>query len=304
MMKKIPGWAAAGLVLALVQGCATGPQAHPADPLEPMNRAVFSFNDKVDQAVVKPVATAYQNVVPALVRRGVGNVFSNISDLWSTVNNLLQAKPEAASDSFFRFTTNTLWGVGGIFDVASDLGIPQHRENFGRTLGHWGVASGPYLVLPLFGPSSVRDTAGRLVDMQGNLVTRTDNMSARNSMMFLNAVDTRANLLSAGNFLEAAALDKYSFARDVYLQRQQRSSNAAPAPAEEERYDLPEDASGAKDGAAPGPAAPAPELAKPAPAAPEPAAPASAPEPAKPAPAAPELLAPAPEPAASEPGVK
>ena len=277
-IKKISGWAAAGLVLALVQGCATGPQAHPADPLEPMNRAVFNFNDKVDKAVVKPVATAYQNVVPALVRRGVGNVFSNISDLWSTVNNLLQAKPEAASNSFFRFTTNTLWGVGGIFDIATDMGIPQHPENFGRTLGHWGVASGPYLVLPLFGPSSVRDTAGRLVDMQGNLITRTEDMSARNSLMFLNAVDTRANLLGAGDVLEAAALDKYSFARDVYLQRQRRASSATPASAAEERYDLPEDASGAQDSAAPGPAAPAP--------------------------AASEPVAPVSEPAASEPAVK
>lgn len=243
MMKKIPALAATALVLALMQGCATGPNANPADPLEPMNRAVFGFNDKVDQAVVKPAATLYQNVTPALVRQGVSNVFANISDFWSTVNNILQAKPEAATDSFFRFTTNTLWGLGGIFDIATDMGIPKHRENFGRTLGHWGVAPGPYLVLPLFGPSSVRDTAGRLVDMPGDLVSSSKNISARNSLMFVRAVDTRANLLSAGDFLEAAALDKYSFARDVYLQRQRRPGGDTPAPAvQEERYDLPEDA--------------------------------------------------------------
>lgn len=243
MMKKMSGLAAAALVLALLQGCATGPNAHPDDPLEPMNRAVFGFNDKVDKAVVKPAATLYQNVTPKLVRQGVSNVFANISDLWSTVNNVLQAKPEAATDSFFRFTTNSLWGLGGIFDIATDMGIPRHSENFGRTLGHWGVASGPYLVLPLFGPSSVRDTAGRLVDMQGNLVSRSENVSGRNSLMFLRAVDTRASLLSAGDFLEAAALDKYSFARDVYLQRERRPGDGTPAPAvQEERYDLPEDA--------------------------------------------------------------
>lgn len=271
MMKKIACLATAALALALLQGCATGPNANPADPLEPMNRAVFGFNDKVDKAVVKPAATAYQNITPALVRRGVSNVFANISDLWSTVNNVLQAKPEAASDSFFRFTTNTLWGLGGIFDIATDMGIPKHSENFGRTLGHWGVPPGPYLVLPLFGPSSVRDTAGRLVDTQGNLVSRSDNVSGRNSLMFLRAVDTRASLLSAGDFLEAAALDKYSFARDVYLQRQRlRQPGSAPseslkeerydlpegAPAKEERYDLPEDAPANKGAAAaPEPAA-------------------------------------------------
>lgn len=244
MMKKMAGLATATLALALLQGCATGPNANPADPLEPMNRAVFNFNDKVDKAVVKPAATAYQNLTPALVRRGVSNVFANISDLWSTVNNILQAKPEAATNSFFRFTTNTLWGLGGIFDIATDMGIPKHSENFGRTLGRWGLAPGPYLVLPLFGPSSVRDTVGSVVDMQGNLVSRTDNIPQRNSLMFLRAVDTRASLLSAGDFLEAAALDKYSFARDVYLQRQRlrQPGSAAPAPVKEERYDLPEDA--------------------------------------------------------------
>ncbi len=249
-MKKISGWAIALLALALMQGCATGPNANPADPLEPMNRAVFNLNDKVDQAVVKPVATVYQNTVPALVRQGVTNVFENFSDLWSSVNSVLQAKPEAAVNSFFRFTTNSLWGVGGLFDVASDLKIPKSPQNFGRTLGRWGVGSGPYLVLPLFGPSSVRDTVGTLVDMQGNLVSHTDNVPARNSAMALRAVDVRANLLAAGDFLEAVSLDKYSFARDIYLQRHRSNkSEPAPAPAAEERYDLPEPA--ATDAAAP-----------------------------------------------------
>jgi phospholipid-binding lipoprotein MlaA len=252
MMKKTSGWAVALLALALVQGCATGPNANPADPLEPMNRAVFGVNEKVDQAVVKPVATAYQNTVPALVRKGVTNVFENFSDLWSSVNNLLQAKPEAAVNSFFRFTTNSLWGVGGIFDVATDLKIPKTSENFGSTLGRWGVGSGPYLVLPLLGPSSVRDSVGSLVDMQGNVVSHSSNVPARNSAMALRAVNVRANLLTAGDLLEAVSLDKYSFVRDIYLQRRRSSSGeSAPAPAAEERYDLPESAASTGEAAAP-----------------------------------------------------
>lgn len=246
-------WASAALVLALLQGCATGPNANPADPLEPLNRTVFQFNDRLDRAVIKPVATAYQNVTPELVRTGVTNFFGNISDVWSVVNNLLQAKPQAAIESFFRVTTNTLWGLGGIFDVASDLKIPKHSENFGQTLGHWGVASGPYLVLPVFGPSNVRDSFGRLVDSQGDLVTQgVDNISVRNSLVGLRLVNLRANLLGIEDFLEQASLDKYSFARDVYMQRH-RSSRAVDAPPEE-RYDLPEDAAGAEPPAAPVPA--------------------------------------------------
>jgi phospholipid-binding lipoprotein MlaA len=237
-------WASAALVLVLLQGCATGPNANPADPLEPLNRTVFQFNDGLDRAVIKPVATAYQNVTPALVRTGVTNFFGNISDVWSVVNNVLQAKPQAAIESFFRVTTNTLWGLGGIFDVASDMKIPKHSENFGQTLGHWGVASGPYLVLPVFGPSNVRDSFGRLVDSKGDLVTQgVDNVSVRNSLVTLRLVNLRASVLGLDDFLEQASLDKYTFVRDIYMQRH-RSSRAGYAPPEE-RYDLPEDAAGA-----------------------------------------------------------
>ena len=246
-IKKPLGWAAAGLALALLQGCATGPNANPADPLEPFNRAIFSFNDGVDRAIIKPVATAYQDVTPQPVRTGVTSFFGNISDVWSLVNNMLQAKPEAAADSLFRVTVNTLWGLGGIFDVASEMKIPKHSEDFGQTLGYWGVASGPYLVLPLLGPSSVRDSVGTLVDYRGDLVSRTDNVPVRNSLTGLRAVNMRANVLSAGDLLEQAALDKYSFAREIYLQRR-RSLIRDGAPEAEERYDLPEAA----------PAAPAP----------------------------------------------
>ncbi len=244
-VKQVSGWTTAALALALLQGCATGPAANPADPLEPFNRSVFSFNDGLDRAVLKPVATAYQTVTPQLVRTGVTNFFENISDVWSFVNNVLQARPVEAADSFFRVTTNTLWGLGGVFDVASELKIPKHKEDFGQTLGTWGLESGPYLVLPLFGPSSVRDTAGLVVDLQGNLVSRADNVPARNSLTGLRLVDTRANLLGATNVLEQAALDKYTFTRDFYLQRRRSLLGKSGVPERvepEERYDLPETA--------------------------------------------------------------
>ncbi|MGH6639525.1 MAG: MlaA family lipoprotein [Polaromonas sp.] len=238
-MKQPVWWATATLALSLLQGCATGPNANPADPLEPFNRAMFTFNDGVDRAIIKPVATVYRDVTPAPVRTGVTSFFGNISDVWSLVNNVLQAKPEEAADSLFRVTVNTLWGLGGIFDIASGMQIPKHSEDFGQTLGYWGVASGPYLVLPLLGSSTVRDTVGTLVDAQGDLVSRTDNVPVRNSLFGLRAVNMRANLLGVGDVLEQAALDKYSFAREIYLQRR-RSLIRDGAAETEERYDLPE----------------------------------------------------------------
>ena len=251
-LKQVFGWAAAALALVLLQGCASGPQANPADPLEPFNRSVFSFNEGLDRTVLKPVATAYQNVTPAPVRTGVTSFFENIADVWSFVNNVLQAKPVEAADTLFRVTVNTFWGLGGIFDVASEMKIPKHSEDFGQTLGTWGVAPGAYVVLPLFGSSTVRDSAGLVVDWQGNLVSRADNVPVRNSLTGLRLVNTRANLLSAGNLLDQAALDKYSFTRDAYLQRRQSLvGDGNQAPQAEERYDLPEGAPAAPASSAP-----------------------------------------------------
>ncbi len=235
------------LLLAAFAGCASGPAAHAADPFEPLNRAVFNFNEGVDRAVVKPVATAYRDVTPAPVRRGVYSFFSNISDVWSLANNVLQAKPKEAVDSLFRVTVNSFWGVGGIFDVASMMKIPQHKTDFGQTLGVWGLASGPYVVLPLLGPSSVRDSVGTLVDSEGSVMRQIDNISVQNSLWGLRLVDTRANLLNVGSVVDQAALDKYTFTRDIYLQRRQSQLGKEDAQPEE-RYDLPEVA----------PAAPAP----------------------------------------------
>ncbi|MDI1271521.1 MAG: VacJ family lipoprotein [Polaromonas sp.] len=224
------------LALALLQGCAVG--SNPRDPFEPFNRSVTRFNDGLDEAIVKPVAQVYQDTVPSPVRTGVNNFFGNLSDAWSFVNNVLQAKPQAAVDSFMRVSVNTLIGLGGVLDWATPMGIERHREDFGKTLGRWGVATGPYLVLPVLGPSTVRDAAARVVDAKGDLVLQIDNVPVRNSLYVLRAVDLRASLLRAGEVLDQAALDKYSFTRDAYLQR--RGVVIDTNGDTEERYDLPE----------------------------------------------------------------
>lgn len=209
------------LALALLAGCASGPGAQPHDPLEPLNRGVSDFNDAVDSAVLKPVATTYRDVTPDLVRTGVSNFFENLRDVWSSINAGLQLRPKEATENILRFGINTAFGFGGVFDIASEMGIERTRLDFGQTLGRWGVPAGPYLVLPFFGPSSVRDAAGFGVESRGDLVWELDSVSARNSLYTLRAVETRANLLRATTMLEGAALDKYSFTRDIYLQRRQ-----------------------------------------------------------------------------------
>lgn len=209
------------VVIALMAGCASGPNANPQDPLEPFNRDVSAFNESVDSMVLKPVATAYRDVTPDLVRTGVSNFFSNLGDVWSFINASLQLRPREASENFLRFGVNTAFGLGGVLDIASEMGIERTRLDFGQTLGRWGVPSGPYLVLPIFGPSSFRDAAGFSVEARGDLIQGLDSVSTRNALTVLRAVETRANLLRATSMLEGAALDKYSFTRDVYLRRRQ-----------------------------------------------------------------------------------
>lgn len=214
-------WLAMGSLLlgaALLTGCATVARPDPNDPLESYNRSMTRFNEQVDAMVLKPVATAYREVTPAPVRTGVSNFFANIGDVWSFVNNVLQLRAEAAGSSFMRVNVNTIFGLGGLLDVASELGIDRYKQDFGLTLGRWGVGTGPYLVLPILGPSTLRDTLALPVDMKGNVVSHVDPVSARNSLYALRAVDVRANLLRAGSVLDSAALDKYSFTRDVFLQ--------------------------------------------------------------------------------------
>jgi phospholipid-binding lipoprotein MlaA len=211
-------WAGAAAVLAVVAGCATGPNANPADPFEPFNRGVSRFNDGVDKAVLVPVATAYQGVLPSMVRTGVGNFFNNIGDVWSLANNVAQLKVQNSAETFMRLNVNTFFGLGGLLDVATEAGIPRHEEDFGQTLGHWGVGAGPYVVLPLLGSSTLRDTAAKPLDYWGDPVGHIDDVAWRNSLTVLRVIDTRAQFLRAGRLLEDAALDKYSFTRDAFLQ--------------------------------------------------------------------------------------
>jgi phospholipid-binding lipoprotein MlaA len=204
-----------------VAGCATG--SNPRDPYEGMNRKVYAFNEGVDKAILKPVAKGYVAVVPAIARRGVTNFFSNLGMVVTTVNDALQLKGTKVPVDFARFTTNVVFGLGGIIDVASELRIESRNEDFGQTLGYWGVDSGPYLVLPFLGPSSVRDGTGLAVDfvISPYFYIEHDQAGVRWSLFALDVIDTRANLLQAENFLEAAAIDRYAFLRDSYLQRRE-----------------------------------------------------------------------------------
>lgn len=213
----LPTLAAVLLALQLT-GCASGPQAHPSDPLEPWNRGVYKFNDAVDRAVLKPVAQTYQESVPEMLRKGIGNFFANLEDAWTTVNSVLQFKGQAAAESFTRFWVNSFMGLGGVLDVASEMRIPRHNEDFGQTLGYWGVGSGPYLVLPLLGPSTVRDTAALPAEWRGDLVTYIEDIPTRNTLIATRVVHKRAGLLKQEKLMEEAALDRYSFLRDAYLQ--------------------------------------------------------------------------------------
>lgn len=211
-------WAGLALFVLTLSGCATGPNANPRDPLEPFNRGMYQFNDAVDRAVVKPVATVYRDVLPSPVRTGVSNFFANLQDAWSFVNNSLQLKGEAAGNSLVRFGVNTFLGLGGVLDIASEMQVERQTEDFGQTLGYWGVGAGPYLVLPLLGPSTVRDTVALPVDAQGNLVAGVSDVSTRNSLTTLNLLSRRARLLQASNILDQVALDPYTFTRDAFLQ--------------------------------------------------------------------------------------
>ena len=237
--------ALAGLLLGavlLLGGCASMPGEgnSRADPWESFNRRVFAFNEVVDGAALKPAAQAYQAVVPSLLRTGVNNFFGNLGDLWTSANLLLQAKPRAALEMGMRSAVNTLFGLGGVLEVAEDLGLERSSiEDFGQTLGYWGLHSGPYLVLPLLGPSNLRDAAGLALDLKDSPASRLwARPSDRNASTVLQTLNTRVRLLNAGRVLDDIALDKYILLRDAYLARRKSliydgdppEDDAAPAP--------------------------------------------------------------------------
>lgn len=214
---------AAVFIAVLLGGCASTGERNPKDPLEGFNRASYKFNDAVDRAVLKPVATGYRAVVPQFVRTGVNNFFSNIYQVNTIVNDLLQGKFRQGGEDTGRLILNTTFGIGGLIDFASVVGVPKRHEDFGQTLGVWGVKPGPYLVVPFLGPSTLRDTGGRFVDSQFGYWSYVDNMALRNSMFATETVNTRSNLLDAEKVLDEAALDRYVFLRDAYLQRRERA---------------------------------------------------------------------------------
>ena len=210
--------------LAWAESSASSEEIEPvriaADPWEPLNRKVFAFNEGLDKAVLKPVSTTYQRYTPNIVQSGVGNFVGNLRDVWSVVNLFLQFKPRAGLEMSARVLLNSTLGIYGLIDWATPAGIGRHSEDLGQTLGHWGVGSGPYLVLPLLGPSTLRDASAYVVgDRRADLLGELNPVSHRNVAVGLRLVDQRARLLSAGNTVDAIALDRYGFVREAYLQR-------------------------------------------------------------------------------------
>lgn len=220
--------------LALLSGCASLKGPDPRDPWEPMNRKVYQFNDTVDRMFMRPVATAYNKVTPRPVRVGVSNFFNNASDYWSVINNAAQLKPEPTVAMAMRVSLNTVVGLGGVLDIASEVGIERYKEDLGQTLGRWGVPQGPFVVLPLLGPSTVRDTLALTTEAAGSPINRVTPIRTRNQLTLLDGIDTRASYLRAGQVLQEAALDPYSFTRDVYLQKRRNDTYDGRPPEEED----------------------------------------------------------------------
>jgi phospholipid-binding lipoprotein MlaA len=226
---------AAGRTLALAAfalalgGCALGPTK--SDPLEPWNRAMYAVHEPIDTNVVRPIAQAYVDYVPQLVRTGVSNVFNNIDDLFSAVNGLLQGKTEKAGNDLGRVLINTGFGFGGLIDIASDAGIERGMEDFGQTFGFWGIPQGPYLFVPLFGPTTFRDGTGTLVRIYLGPVGYIPDVPLRNFLYGMGALDLRAQALDASVIVDKAALDRYTFIRRAYLQRREYLVNDGKKPA-------------------------------------------------------------------------
>ncbi|MFZ3222026.1 MAG: VacJ family lipoprotein [Rugosibacter sp.] len=221
------------LTAFLTAGCASSAGGN-KDPLEGFNRVMFAFNDGVDQVVLKPVATGYDAVLPTPVRTGVTNFFGNIADVFIGINNLLQGKVSDGAGDLGRVAVNSTLGLLGVFDVASNMGIEKHEEDFGQTFGRWGADSGAFVVVPFFGPRTVRDTAGLVLDVATDPVSYVDHVPTRNTMAGVRLVDDRANLLPADKVIAEAALDKYSYIRDAYLQRRRSLIYDGNAPREAE----------------------------------------------------------------------
>lgn len=207
------------IMLMLLTGCASQRTSETNDPLESYNRAMYAFNDTVDRVIIKPAAKGYDAVIPDPISKGISNFFSNLNEITIILNDLLQLKFGQAFHDTGRFVLNSTVGFAGIFDVAGYAGYEKNDEDFGQTLGFWGIKPGPYVVLPFFGPRNVRDTVGLVGDIYTDPVTYVEDNGARNALIITRAVDHRANLLSIEKVLDEAATDEYSYVRDAYLQR-------------------------------------------------------------------------------------
>jgi phospholipid-binding lipoprotein MlaA len=206
-------------------GCASIPAGvppSPNDPWEPFNRSVFQFNEGLDAYVLKPIVAGYRFILPEIIRDGIYNFFANYSDIYTALQNLLQGNPGLAFNDLMRVVVNTTMGLGGFIDIATPGGLEKHKEDWGQTFGVWGVPAGPYVVLPFFGPSNVRDTFGTVADIESDyLFTYVKNIGVRNSVTGLRIINGRNTYYEAGDLLDVAAIDKYSFMRDAYIQRRQ-----------------------------------------------------------------------------------
>lgn len=232
MMKRAFSVVLTASVLGGVTGCATTAN-NPKDPYEGFNRAMFSVNEGID-VVVKPVAQGYDAVAPMPVKAGIGNFFGNIADVWTGINNFLQGKGGQGFSDVGRVLINSTIGIGGVFDVASEMGLEKHAEDFGQTLGVWGVGDGPFLYWPIIGPRTTRDTFGWAVDSYADPVMRVEDVPLRNSLAGTRFIDIRASLLPSDKVVEQAAFDKYNYIRDAYLQnRRSAVFDGAPPPASE-----------------------------------------------------------------------
>ena len=275
-MNRVTKILAALALIGIVSGCATANNRNPQDPFERFNRSMFVFNDTVDRVAVKPVATVYQKAVPQFVQTGVGNFFGNLGDVWTGVNNLLQGKFEDGLNDFMRVAVNSTFGIAGLIDISSEAGIQKHREDFGQTLGFWGVRSGPYVVLPFLGSSTLRDTLVTPLDIAGDPWSYKRPIRWRNTGTVLRGIDLRASLLGASSLVEDAAVDRYEFIRDAYLQRRQgKIDDGRISPLKEDAAGAADDAKPSTDSAIPGDKnrAPGPAPAPAAPAVPKATAP-------------------------------
>jgi len=217
----------------LLSGCASTP-GRPYDPFEASNRVMYAINDPLDKYFAKPIAQFYVDYVPSIIRTGVSNYFNNIDDLFSGINGLLQGKLDKAGDDFGRVMLNTGFGILGLIDIASDAGIPRGNEDFGQTFGYWGIPQGPYLFIPLWGPSTVRDGTGSILRYWYTPTQLIPDVAVRNVIYGIGAIDARAQALDATSLIEQASIDPYTFVRRSYLQRREYMVYDGKPPPEKE----------------------------------------------------------------------